>query len=216
VGAWAAMWREWVAGLLVVRQERTLTVLFTCVAIIGIGEGVMGALFAPFVTSVLGGGGVDYGWIVAAQAVGGLVGSTVIGRVGRSVPTGLLYGLGVLAGGAIDLMTFNAHRVVPGVLPPIFLMMLVGLPFAAIGVGQVTLVQTATADEYRGRVFGSLGAVMSLSVLIGAALAGVFGDRLGIVATLTIDGVAYMLAGVLALALLGTAPVARRVVAPET
>ncbi len=159
---------------------------------------------------------MEYGWVVAAQAVGGLIGSAAIGRIGRNVPIGLLYGLGVLAGGAIDLMTFNAHRVVPGILPPIFLMMLVGLPFAAIGVGQITLVQQAAPDEYRGRVFGSLGAVMSLSVLIGAALAGIVGDRLGIVATLTIDGVAYMLAGVLALALLGTVPLARRVVAPET
>lgn len=215
VGAWIAMWREWVAGLAMVRQVRTLSVLFTCVAIIGIGEGVMGALFVPFVTTVLGGGGVDYGWIVAAQAVGGLVGSAAIGRIGKSVPTGLLYGLGVLFGGSIDLLTFNAHRLYPGVLPPIILMMVVGLPFAAIGVGQVTLIQTAAPDEYRGRVFASLGAVMSLSVLIGAGLAGFFGDRLGIVATLTIDGVAYILAGVLALALLAAAPLARLVVVPE-
>jgi MFS family permease len=216
VGAWVAMWREWVAGLALVREVRTLTVLFTCVAIIGIGEGVMGALFAPFVTTVLGGGGVDYGWVVGAQAVGGLIGSAVIGRVGRSVPTGLLYGLGVLVGGSIDLMTFNAHRIYPGVLPPIILMMIVGLPFAAIGVGQVTLVQTAAPDEYRGRVFASLGAVMSFSVLIGAGLAGVLGDRLGIVATLTIDGIAYILAGILALALLAVTPLARPVVARET
>jgi MFS family permease len=216
VGAWVAMWREWVAGLLLVRQVRALSVLFTCVAIIGIGEGVMGALFAPFVASVLGGGGVDYGWIVGAQAVGGLIGSAVIGHVGRKVPTGLLYGLGVLLGGTIDLMTFNAHRIYPGVLPPIVLMMIVGVPFAAIGVGQVTLIQTMAPDEYRGRVFASLGAMMSLSVLLGAALAGVLGDRLGIVATLTIDGVAYILAGILALVLLAAAPVARPVIAPET
>jgi predicted MFS family arabinose efflux permease len=159
---------------------------------------------------------VEYGWIVAAQAVGGLVGSAVIGHVGQRVPTGLLYGLGVLFGGAIDLLTFNAHRLYPGVLPPIFLMMLVGLPFAAIGVGQVTLVQVAAADEYRGRVFGSLAAVMSLSVLIGAALAGYFGDRLGIVATLTIDGIAYMLAGMLALVCLAAVPRVGAVVARET
>jgi MFS family permease len=215
VGAWVAMWREWVAGLIVVRQVRTLAVLFTCVAIIGIGEGVMGSLFVPFVTTVIGGGGVAYGWIVAAQAVGGLAGSAVIGRIGKSVPTGLLYGLGVLLGGTIDLMTFNAHRIYPGVLPPLVLMAIVGLPFAAIGVGQVTLIQTAAPDEYRGRVFASLGAVMSLSVLVGAGLAGVFGDRLGIVATLTIDGVAYILAGMLALALLAAAPLAAPVAVPE-
>jgi MFS family permease len=78
-------------------------------------------------------------------------------------------------------------------------MVIAGLPGTAFGVGSITLIQTLAPDEYRGRVFGSFGTVSSLSVLIGAGLAGALGGRLGIVPTLNIDGVAYILAGLLAL-----------------
>ena len=56
-------------------------------------------------------------------------------------------------------------------------MVLAGLPGAAFGVGFTTLVQTLVADEYCGRVFGSIGTVSSLSGLIGAGLAGALGGR---------------------------------------
>ena len=210
-GAWVAMWREWAAGLALVRRDRPVAVLFLFRAISGVGDGVMSALFAPFVAGVLGGGGVAYGAIVAAQAVGGFAGNAAIGRLGRGASPGRLLGLGGLAAGAIDLMTFNAHRVVPGLLPPLALMVLVGLPFAAIGVGRVTLVQTAVEDAFRGRVFGSLAAVNGLSTLVGAGLAGALGDRLGIVAVLTVDGAAFLLGGTLVLAALAPVSAARTV-----
>lgn len=206
-GVWAAMWHEWAAGLALVRRVRPVAVVFLFMALTGVGEGAMAALFVPFVAMVLGGGGVAYGAIMAAQAVGGLAGNAVIGRLGRGTPPARLLGMGALAAGAIDLMTFNAHRVVPGVLPPIALMVIVGLPFAGIHVGRATLIQTAVADEYRGRVFGSIRAVSALGVLAGAGLAGVLGDRLGIVATLTLDGAAYLLGGALALLALAPRPV---------
>lgn len=214
-GPWAAMWREWAAGLALVRRVRPVAVLFVFMAITGVGEGVMASLFAPFVATVLGGGGVAYGAIVAAQAVGGLAGNAAIGHLGRDAPPGRLLGLGALGLGAIDLATFNAHRVIPGIWPPLVLMVIVGLPAAGIGVGYATLVQTAVADDYRGRVFGSVGAVSALSVLIGAGLAGVLGDRLGIVATLTVQGAAYIVAGVLMLLALAPRPAAPAVRAAD-
>jgi Na+/melibiose symporter-like transporter len=195
--AWMAAFGEWVAGLALVRRDRLVALLVLFEAIAGIGEGVVAALFVPFVAGVLGGSEAAFGAILAAQAVGGLVGGAVIGQLGRGVPPARLVGLGALGVGAIDLVIFNAHRAVPGVLPPLILMVLVGVPAAAIGAGYATLLQTLVADEFRGRVFGSIGAVGSLSVLIGAGLAGALGDRLGIVATLTIDGATYLLAGTL-------------------
>ena len=197
--AWAAVFGEWVAGLALVRRDRSVALLVLFVAIAEVGGGVVEALFVPFVASVLGGSEAEYGAILAVQAVGGLVGGAVIGQLGRGVSPVRLVGLGALGVGAIDLVIFNAHRAVPGVLPPLILMVLVGVPAAAIGAGYATLLQTLVADEYRGRVFGSIGAVGSLSVLIGAGLAGALGDRLGIVATLTIDGATYLLAGALVL-----------------
>ena len=209
-GAFAAVWREWRAGLAVVRRVRPVAILFLFIAITGVGEGAMATLFVAFVTKVLGGGGFGYGSVVAAQAIGGLLGNAVIGRVGRGVTPGRLIGLGAIGLGAIDLLTFNAYHVVPGLAPPLILMAVVGVPAAGIGVGYITLLQTSVADEYRGRVFGAFSATSALAVLIGSGLAGALGDLLGIVTVLNIQGVVYVLAGAMVLALLTGARAARQ------
>jgi MFS family permease len=208
-GAFAAMWREWVAGLALVRRVRTIAILFVYIAITMVGEGAMSTLFVPFVTRVLGGDGPAYGAVLAAQAVGGLLGYAIIGHVGRGMPPGRLLGLGAIGLGAIDLLIFNAYRVAPGLVAPLILMAVVGLPAAGIGVGYNTLLQTAVADEYRGRVFGAFGATSALGLLVGSSLAGVLGELLGIVTVLNLQGCAYLLAGALVLALLTRTRMAR-------
>lgn len=206
--AFAAAWGEWVAGLGLVRRVRPIAVLFLFGGLTGLGEGALSTLFVPFVTTILGGGGVAYGAILSAQAVGGLVGNAAIGHLGRGLPAARLLGLGALGLGVIDLLIFNAHRVAPGVLAPLVLMVVVGLPAAGIGVGSTTLLQTAVEDAYRGRVFGALMAVQALSLLVGAGLAGVLSEQLGIVAVMTLQCVVYALGGALVLLLL---PVGRAV-----
>ncbi len=194
------------------RRTRPVAVIFLFIALTGLGEGALGALFVPFVTTVLGGGGVAYGAILAAQAVGGLVGNAAIGQVGRGAPPARLLGLGALGLGGIDFLIFNAHRVTPGVLAPIVLMVVVGLPAAGIGVGANTLLQTAVEDAYRGRVFGALMALQALSLLVGAGLAGVLSGPLGIVPLLTIQCLVYALGGALVLLLLPVGRAAEPVV----
>src|SRR5207249_1937557 len=73
--AWRRLWREWVDGLRVVRRERVVAVIFTMLAIGSLGEGVMSVLFVGFVNRVVGGGAPELGWLMSAQAVGGLLGS---------------------------------------------------------------------------------------------------------------------------------------------
>ena len=206
VGPFVAAWREWIAGLGLVRQVRSLAVLFLFIALTGLGEGALSTLFVPFVTTILGGDGQAYGAILAAQAVGGLLGYAAIGRVGQGISTRTLLGAGAIGLGAIDFLIFNAHRAYPGIVAPIALMIVVGLPGAGIGVGYTTLLQTAVADAYRGRVFGSFMTVQALTVLIGAGLAGTLSGQLGIVSLLNIQCAVYLLGGLLVLALL---PVAR-------
>jgi MFS family permease len=198
-GAWAKVWHEWLAGLALVRRDRVVAIIFLYWAIAGLGEGFLRALFVPFVTTILGGDGFDYGAILAAQAVGGLVGSAAIGRFGTRLSPQRLFGLGAIGLGVIDFCIFNAHRIYPGILPPIVLMVIVGLPVACIGVGYTTLVQSVVPDEYRGRVFTSLTAEIALGLLISTALAGALGDRIGIVPLLTIEAIAFALAGLLIL-----------------
>jgi MFS family permease len=173
-------------------------------AIASVGEGVMGTLFAPFTVSVLGGDSLSYGWLISAQAVGGILGSLVLTWRANLASPSRLASLGAIGLGAIDLLTFNYHVIIPGVTPGLILMAIVGLPAAALITGVTTLLQASTDDAYRGRVLGAYGALGALSMLIGAGLGGVLGDRVGIVTMLNVQGVAYCGAGLIALALLPT------------
>jgi MFS family permease len=197
--AWAAIAQQWLEGLGQVPRSRVLTVLFSFLAISAIGEGVMGSLFAPFVSAVLGGDALAYGWIVSAQAIGGILGSLLVSWRGMILPPSRLLGLGALGLCLFDLMTFNYHVIWPGIWPAIVCMAIVGAPIAAMVAGQTTLLQSATADAYRGRILGGFGAVGALSTLIGALLGGLLGDRAGIVMLLNIQGLGYGTAAVLVL-----------------
>ncbi|HET8629373.1 MAG TPA: MFS transporter [Thermomicrobiales bacterium] len=199
---WAATWRAWLSGLRAVGGNPALRVVFLFIALTGIGEGAMSTLFVPFVTKVLGGGDAGYGWLVAAQGVGGLLGSLAIGRIGGGVPPARLLGLGALGLGLIDLAIFNYHPLVPGLAPAFVLMIVVGLPASGIGVGLYTLLQTLAADAYLGRVFGAFGTTAALAQLVGTAAAGGLGDVLGIVPVISVQGVVYTVGGLLVLALL--------------
>jgi MFS family permease len=81
-------------------------------------------------------------------------------------------------------------------------MVLAGAPVTTYMAGQYAIVQSQTADAYRGRVFGALGSVNGIAALSGLALGGVLGDRIGIVAVLSAGALLRMLGGLIALILL--------------
>ncbi len=136
---------------------------------------------------------------MSAQAVGGLVGAVVIGvRVTTRSPVELL-GWGAIGLGLIDLVTFNYPAFVPGIGLGLVLMAVVGVPATAFGTGYTAAIQAETEDAYRGRVFGALGTTSALLMIVGAVIAGLATARLGAVAVLTIDSLAYIAAGAFAL-----------------
>jgi MFS family permease len=203
---WRSVWDELVAGLRVVRHSRALTTIFGLLAITGLGEGVFGVLIVAFVSTVLGGGALELGWLMAAQAVGGLFGGLFVGMVARRVPTVRLVGLGSIAFGLIDLAIFNYPALQLSFMPAIWigiaLFVLVGIPGVWTQSAIQTLIQSNVPDGFLGRVFGALGTTMGVLGLAGTLIAGIAGDRLGIVPVLNIQGAGYVLAGLLALVLL--------------
>ena len=197
-GGLNGVWQEWLAGLRLVQQNRVVTLLFVIIAITSVGEGVMSALFIPFVTDVLQGEAVTVGWLMSAQAVGGVIGGVLIsGFADRFKPYRLL-GWGALGLGVVDLAIFNYPFFLPGILLALVLIALAGLPVSAFQAGLLTLFQTNVEDRYRGRVFGAYGTTMALLNLVGLVLAAVLGDPLGIVPVINVQGVAYVVAGLTA------------------
>jgi MFS family permease len=195
----ATLWREWVAGLRLIRGNQVLCVVFGVFAVASLGEGVFQTAFWVYVDEALGGGTREAGWLLSAQAVGGLVGAVVIGAWGKTRPPIFLLGWGAIGLGLIDLVTFNYPAFLSGIWLGLILMAVCGVPATAFGTGYTAAIQAETRDSYRGRVFGALLTPSALFMIGGAAIAGLATERLGAVAVLTIDSLGYVAGGAFAL-----------------
>jgi MFS family permease len=203
-GMWSSLWRDWKSGLMVIRTSRVLMILFGVMAITSLGEGVMGAVFWVFVDEALQGGATEAGWLLSAQAVGGLIGSVIIGSRFKAASPIHLLAWGAIGIGVIDLALFNYPALIGGVGIGLGLMVVVGVPASAFGAGFTATIQTEAEDAYRGRVFGALNTTMALLMIVGAVIAGVVTDRLGAVTMLTAQSAAYACAGMFALWMLSS------------
>jgi predicted MFS family arabinose efflux permease len=202
------LWRrvaiDWRDGIRVIHQDRALVVLAVSSIFLGIAEGVFATLgLSPLVLDVLGGTPAQVGWLATAQAVGGLIAGIMIARIGHRIARRWLIGVGLIGVGATDFSTFNTRRIVGPGLPAIGVamgwMVLAGFPSVAGQTGRQSLIQERVVDAYRGRVFGALGAVLGVSMLIGFAIGGVLGDSIGLVPVLSASALVRILGGLIVL-----------------
>jgi MFS family permease len=191
--------REWFDGMHMIRSQSVLRILFICIAVTSIGEGVISTLFVPFVNHVLGGEAIHVGWLLSAQAVGSLLGGVIIGWIGVRVQPYRLLGIGAMLIGIIDLMIINYYQFFPGVGIALALFIIVGIPVVALITGYDTLLQTSVEDRYRGRILGAFGTTASLFALFGTVFAGAAGDTFGIVPVINIQAYGYFIAGCICL-----------------
>ncbi len=106
-----------------VRQKRPLSFAFITVGIALIGDSILGVLLVVFVQDIVGGGAQEFGWILTARGIGGVLGGLVIARIGSRVqPKNLmafgLPGIGVLLiimllipDFSVTLITCCRHRI---------------------------------------------------------------------------------------------------------
>jgi MFS family permease len=193
--AWRRLVREWRDGLGVVIRHPVLRALLLFFVVTRLGEGLTMTLFVPWVTDALHSDAAGYGALLSTQAIGGLIGALVIGRMGsRANPLNLLIA-GALTFGLIDLVLFTYPVLFPFIGPALIGMVIVGVPGAAMMAGIATLQQTLAADSHRGRVIGALGAVGALGSLVGAIGAGIMGEVVPVIALLVVQGSGYVIGG---------------------
>lgn len=192
----AAVFGEMAEGLRLAMGEPVLRILMVFVLITSVGEGIMGTLFAPFVRQVLHGDSRAYGVVVAAQAIGGIVGGLAAASFGARLDPVRVLTAGALVFGVGDLVIFLYPLGYPAVWPAVVAIIVVGVPGALMTAGFLTLFQRHTADEFRGRAFGALVGVEGVCQLAATFLAGYLGEAVGIVPVLAFQGVGYCLAGV--------------------
>jgi predicted MFS family arabinose efflux permease len=198
-GRLAAVGADLRAGLQLATRHRTLRLLMIFALVTSVGEGIMSTLFTPFVENVLHGTPQDLGFILAAQAVGGIAGGMAAAASGHRIRAARLLGLGAVLFGLVDLAIFLYPLGYVAVWPAIAGMIVVGLPGALTLAGLITLFQRSSEDSYRGRVFGALSALEGVSVLAGTLGAGYLSRVAGIVPVLAVQGAGYVVAGLVML-----------------
>ncbi len=181
------------------RRNRLLSLSFAVSLIVGLGEGTISTLMAPFVKVMLGGGGLELGLIMSAQAVGGITGGLLMTSFADRIPAIRLLGWGGLLSGVLLFPLLNYPLIYPALWPSLVLVAVAGLPFAMFGSAQMTLLQTEAEPQVRGRVFSAYFAVFGTAQLVGMLGSGLLGDVIGVMLINT-QTVAYLLAGIVVLA----------------
>jgi MFS family permease len=189
---------DWLSGPSLIRHNRTLWSLMVLIGVINIADGVITVLMIVYVEKALGGGSPELGWLLTAQAAGGLIGSALIGQVGRRFRPWQMIVFGFFVVGIVDACIW----LVPILPLNIALMVIVGLPITWLSVSAITLFQWVTEDRYRGRIFGAFGTTSSLLLLVGRIFATFVGGQLDVVTVLAATCSLYIISGLIAIPLL--------------
>jgi len=198
----AEVWRELVDGLKLVGANRVLTATFIVAGIAMLGDAILSAVLVVFVKDDMALSAVEFGWMMTARGLGGLIGALIIAQFGRKFAISSLVTGGLILSGIIILAVVTF----PSLVVVLVLLVVAGLPLMAWIVSLQTIFQQATSDEYRGRIFGTFGTVSALLMIFGAALGGGATDFLGATVLITAAAIITIIAGVLSL-LLMTQPV---------
>jgi Na+/melibiose symporter-like transporter len=198
-GRLATLAEEWQVGLRATWHSPVIRTLVVFTLITSTGEGIMGTLFAPYVRNVLHSGAQVYGLISGVQAIGGVIGGFLVASLAERWSPVVMLGVGGIIFGLVDLAIFLYPLVWVSPWPAVAGMIVVGLPGAVTVAGLMTLFQRHTVDAERGRVFSLGSLASSMSVVVGSLAAGLLGGTVGIMPVLAMQGVGYVVAGMLML-----------------
>ena len=191
------IWRDWLDGLKLVRKNRPITTVFVAVIIAMLGEGIIQALLVLLV-KLLKGGAMEFGWLLTLRGLGGLLGGLIFGRIGTFVRPHHIFPWTLVGMGSLFLVMVNY----PVFIFALIILCLVGIFAVGANVTSTTLLQNGVSNNYLGRIFGLLGMISALMILIGQGSASALADRWGVVVLLNIGGGLYILSGLIPLAIL--------------
>jgi len=194
----SAVWVEWRAGLKVIFENKILQNIFVISGIALFADGIMSALLVVFVQNDIGANATEFGWMMTARGVGGVIGGLLLGVLGPRLSNRQLISWGLILTGVI----ITAILLNPSVTMMIALTGLVGIPAIAWIAGLQTQLQQSTTDEFRGRIFGTFGTTISLLMLVSSGFAGATADifsakTLIFVAVLILIGAGFLAAFIL-------------------
>jgi MFS family permease len=202
-GALVAFWGDFAAGLKLVARTPAISRLFIVLGIAALGDSILTVLIVAFFQDVVGVGSAEFGLVLTARGLAGILGAVVVGAIGDRFKPAHMISFGLIGSGA----ALVAMVIWPVFAISLLIMILISVPLMAFLISSQAWIQARAPGEYLGRIFGVYGTLSALLMLIGMVFASTLGETLGISTTLYFGGGIFILAGLLAgLTLPGISP----------
>jgi MFS family permease len=196
------MWHETVEALRYVRGHRILLAVISLVTIVSLFGWPYSVLLPVFARDVLHVGAAGFGYLMAANGVGALLGALTLASLGNTPHRRTLF-YGGLFGFCIMLSVFALSHVywlsATALAGAGFFMIIF---FATAN----TAVQTRVPDELRGRVMGIYALAFIGLTPFGALIAGALARTTSVSFTVTLGAVICMIAGLIVMRIMQPPP----------
>jgi MFS family permease len=183
-------WRQLAEGFAFTVREPLLRAVVLLVIITNLFDAAKTTVILPVYAQRELGGALALGLLVAAMGAGALVGSLAFGAIGHRLPRRRTFVLAFALAGAPPYFAIAVGLSLPALLT---VAVLSGCAAGAINpiIGTIELERVPAG--MRARVFGLIGAGCWAAMPLGALVAGVAIERLGMTTTVVAVGVAYLL-----------------------
>jgi MFS family permease len=189
------MWTEVREGVALVGHDRRLRALAGGGALVGFFNAALEAVFVLYVVRQLGIGPALLGAVFAVGSAGFVVGALLPERVARRIGVGPATVAGVALAAASDLLVPLAGGSWWGVVSMLTAAQFVfGIGVTVFKVNQASVRQAIVPARLRGRAGATVRVLDGAMVLLGALTGGLFGDLLGLRATLALAACGELLA----------------------
>lgn len=193
------LWGQWRGGMIYIFRARWLWIMLIALMLVLLADGALSPGMVAFVYKILNRNAMYYGVLQSAGAIASIAGGMMVAMLGRRIaPARLLVGaLGSVGVAYMALFVAGRDFWILAVLYGI-----ASLFTAPWITSLTTLMQQRVPSELQGRIFGSLGSVQSLALLVGIALMGALSPLAGVRQSLIgAAGLVVVAAGVAAISL---------------
>ncbi|WP_020574169.1 MFS transporter [Actinopolymorpha alba] len=189
------LWRELREGLAFLWKHRLLRTLCLLLGVInGVSSGIV-AVLVLYVLELLGFPEAVYGWLIAAFAVGGLLGAALAPGVSRAVGGRVT----MLASSVAFGLAFVGLGAFPSTVPVVLCVVVAGIASVLWNIVTASVRQRVVPADLLGRVTSVYRVVGFVAMPGGAVAAGLLAHQAGLRAPYLVGGVLTLVATLLAI-----------------
>ena len=179
---------KFLEGILFIRSSRFLLELIAIAIVLNFFAGGIQTLLAPYTKLTIHGNAGTYGGLLAALSAGSVLGSVAVGKLETRRYVGkLLFGGVLCTGASVALMGLTSVAAYAFAL-----MFIIGVSLTMVNLPLQVLIQARVPGDMLGRVFTSLGALVTIATPVAAIATGGLAGSLSIGTTLLLYGALMM------------------------